>query len=270
MKWDSARGLDEDGIVADVPSDEEPSTDDDVSLVDEPEKRLEWRQYELDVASSLQALDPRAAVRHDVKVIGSISGAQRQIDVLAESAIVGQQHRVVIECKFYKRKLGIGKVDEFIGKLLDIGAESGILYGFSGVTEPARRRAENAHNPKVSIRDLAEATRPMREFAHLSQAGLIAHSWATEINQALGLGPCDNPNCFENEVTFGEWPGGEMAGYCGSCGTFNVLCSECEDTIAAEIGENTCYSCGAVYEVGHDGSGEYTSVTRVLQPEGNS
>ena len=254
----------------DVPFDEEPSTDEDVSLVDEPDKSLEWRQYELDVASSLRALDPRAQVEHDVKVGGAISGAPRQIDVLAENAIVGQQHRVVIECKCYKRRLGIGKVDEFIGKLLDVGAESGILYGFSGVTEPARRRAENARNPRVSIRDLAEAVSPMREFAHLPRPGLAPHSWAAEINQTLGFGPCDNPNCFDDEVTLSEWPGGEMAGFCGSCGTFNVLCSECEDTLSAEIGENTCVSCGAVYEVGHDGSGLHTSVTRILQSEEGS
>lgn len=222
-----------------LPDDDGLSTDDDVSLVEEPKNRLEWRQYELDVRDTLRVLDPRAKVEHDARVVGSISGTERQIDVLAESTIVGQVHRVVIECKFYTRKLGIGKVDEFVGKLLDIGAESGILYGFSGVTEPARRRAENARNPKVSIRDLHETTRPMREFALEPGLQLAPYSWGDEINHALGFGRCDNPNCYEHEVTLNEWPGGEMAGYCGSCGTFNVLCSECEDTLSAELGANT-------------------------------
>lgn len=247
--------------------DGERTTDEDVSLVEEPRKRLEWRQYELDVRDTVQALDPRAHVEHDVKIPGEISGSERQIDVLAEKAVVGQRHRVVIECKLYTRKLGIGKVDEFIGKLLDVGAESGILYGFSGVTEPARRRAENARNPRVSVRDLVEATAPMRAFALQPEPGLAPHSWADEINQALGFGRCDNPNCHEDEVTLSVWPGGEMAGYCNSCGTLNVLCSECEDTLSAEIGENTCFSCGAKYEVGHDGSGIYTTVSRIPEEE---
>lgn len=245
--------------------DDEPTTDEDLSLVEEPKKRFEWRQYELDVWETLRALDPRAHVEHDVRIPGEISGSERQIDVLAEKAVVGQQHRVVIECKFYKRKLGIGKVDEFIGKLLDVGAESGILYGFSGVTEPAWRRAENARSPRVSIRDLVEATSPMREFALQSEPGLAPHSWADEINQALGFGRCDNPTCFEDEVTLSEWPGGEMAGYCVSCGTFVVLCTECEATLSADIGENTCFSCGAKYEVDHDGSGTYTTVSRISE-----
>jgi hypothetical protein len=207
-------------------------------------------------------LDHRARVEHDATLMGEISGTERQIDVLAENSIVGQPHRVVIECKFYKRKLGIGKVDEFIGNLLDVGAESGILFGFSGVTGPARQRAENARNPKVTIRDLHDATQHMREFALQPVARLRPLSFAAEINQTLGFGPCDNPNCLDDEVTLTEWPGEEMAGYCASCGTFNVLCSECGDTFAAEIGSNACWGCGTEYDVGHDGSGIITSVER--------
>lgn len=46
-----------------------------------------------------------------------------------------------------------------------------------------------------------------------------------------------------------------------------MLCSECEDTVSAEIGDNTCFTCGAMYEVGHDGKGNYTTVSRISQAE---
>lgn len=95
----------------------------------------------------------------------------------------------------------------------------------------------------------------------------VGASRTDESEQVLEFGPCDNPNCFEDQVTFSQWPGGAMAGFCGSCGTFNVLCSECEDTLSAEIGEKTCFSCGTHYEVGHDRKGEYTSVTRLPASE---
>ena len=52
--------------------------------------------------------------------------------------IFGVRARVIVECKRYSKKLGIGKVDEFVGKLLDTGGDMGILYAFSGVTPGAR------------------------------------------------------------------------------------------------------------------------------------
>lgn len=33
------------------------------------------------------------------------------------------------------------------------------------------------------------------------------------------------------------------------------------------VGENTCFSCGTLYEVGYDRKGQYTSVTRLPAPE---
>jgi len=41
-------------------------------------------------------------------------------------------------------------VDQFIGKLLDIGADRGILYSYGGFTSSAVSRAMGSSNPHVS------------------------------------------------------------------------------------------------------------------------
>lgn len=241
------------------------TTDDDNSLIENPRSTPAWQQYELDIKATIAALDKDAVVTQNTFLAGDISKARRQIDVLAEKDVAGTTHRVVIECKFYKRPLHVGKVDEFYGKLVDVGAERGILYGFSGVTEAGRQRAQNSRNPRIEIRDLdavvsASPTNPVTGERVLEEA----RNWAPIIHRTLHIGQCDNENCNFPDVSMTPWEGGEFAGYCDACGTLNIECSECEDTIASGgIGVDTCYACGSEYEVGHDGSGMADSITRV-------
>lgn len=56
---------------------------------------------------------------------------------------------MAVECKLTGRPVEIGTVDEFIGKLLDIGADRGVLYAASGLTSNAVHRASAASNPSV-------------------------------------------------------------------------------------------------------------------------
>jgi hypothetical protein len=44
---------------------------------------------------------------------------------LARGTVVGLEISVAAECKRYARAIGIGAVDQFVGKLLDLGAERG-------------------------------------------------------------------------------------------------------------------------------------------------
>lgn len=248
-------------------TDDEVTTDEDQSLVADGRAQPEWRQYELDVKASLEDLDRHADIRHDVKVLGELSNSQRQIDVLAEREIVGKLHRVVVECKHYRRRLGVGKVDEFVGKLLDVGAGHGILYGFSGVTEAARARAENARHPTVEIRDLKQAVAAAPVAAD-GEALLQAMSFAPSAARELRFGRCDNDNCYQWEVGLSEWDGGVFAGYCDSCGTLNAQCVECDDILALDgFGVSECFSCGAKYEVGYSSDAIPDSVTRVEDEE---
>jgi hypothetical protein len=253
----------------------EQTTDEDASTEPESPDNPKWRQYELDVTSELKKIDPRARVTHNAAVVGRYSSRSRQIDVLAEHETVGVTHLVVVECKRYTRKLGIGKVDEFVGKLIDVGAEMGVLYAYSGVTPSAQQRADGQKQPSVTVRDLApdvavsSVTETNKDEATVgpTTGNEAEASWGLEANRALGFAQCRNENCYQWEVELSRWPSGELAGYCDSCGTFTHECSACGESDAIDLGINECFTCGAHYEVEHDGKGEPTDIVRIQEEE---
>ena len=108
-----------------------------------------WQAYEEQVAELVAALDNNAEVVHNKKVEARLSKAVRQVDVWVRGKIIGQELIIVIECKFTSRPLDIGVVDEFVGKLLDLGADRGVLYSASGMTPNAVWRAMMATNPSI-------------------------------------------------------------------------------------------------------------------------
>lgn len=110
-----------------------------------------WARYETSVAQLLAALDPGARIAHNKAVLGRISRVARQVDVWAEGQIVGLQVSVAVECKHHQRPMDISIVDGFVGKLLDIGADRGIMYSYSGFTDGATARAIGNTTPKVML-----------------------------------------------------------------------------------------------------------------------
>lgn len=105
----------------------------------------------MSVREMLKALDPHARVVHDEHVTGRLSGARRQIDVLATGKVVGLEITVAVECKRHGRPASIEVVDQFIGKILDIGADRGVLYSYSGFSNSAASRALGSSNPSVMV-----------------------------------------------------------------------------------------------------------------------
>jgi len=108
-----------------------------------------WERYEASIHELIVALDPSAEVRRDQRVRGRLSQALRQIDVWAKGRVAGVELTVAVECKRYGRPVTIGEVDQFIGMLLDIGADRGVLYSYSGFSNAAVMRAQSARNPHV-------------------------------------------------------------------------------------------------------------------------
>ncbi|MEU7712961.1 restriction endonuclease [Micromonospora chalcea] len=108
-----------------------------------------WQRYEQSVRHFLSDLDPSAQVTHNKKVEGRLSQSKRQVDVWAVGSVVGVDVVVAIECKRYRRPVTVETIDQFVGKLIDIGAGIGVLYSYSGFTGSAVNRAEFATNPRV-------------------------------------------------------------------------------------------------------------------------
>lgn len=71
---------------------------------------------------------------------------RREIDVLVTGHILGRPMHLAFECKNYGERIGVGKIDEFKGKLEDVGIpfQYGIFVASeSGFTRDARDRASS-------------------------------------------------------------------------------------------------------------------------------
>lgn len=113
-----------------------------------------------------------ASVEHKVRlpVLGS-QKRTREIDVLISGHVAEYPLRVAIECKNYASPIGVEKIDEFKGKLEDVGIppQCGIFVSVSGYTRDALDRAA-----QIGIRPLIltglTADRLAREVARAFQS----------------------------------------------------------------------------------------------------
>ena len=104
---------------------------------------MTWRDYEVYITRHFQRLFPGASVRHDVNRLGVLSKVERQIDVLIEGKVAGFDLTIVIDCKYFGKKVDVKDVDEFLGYLHDLRASKGILITTNGYTQAAYNRAMN-------------------------------------------------------------------------------------------------------------------------------
>ncbi|WP_400996415.1 restriction endonuclease [Agromyces sp. GXQ0307] len=189
-------------------------------------------QYEMDVADLLARADPGATVEWNAHVVGRASGRCRQIDALIEGSFATIEMAIAIECKKHGRKVTIGVVDEFIGKVIDSGADRGVLYSWEGADAGAIARAKGAYSPTIEIRELKTALKPWPE---------VVDEWISD---------CPNPNC-PDDISWREreGPGGQSyeIGTCYSCGTPAVKCGNCGQISDFPSGETICQGCGAVF-----------------------
>jgi Restriction endonuclease len=79
-------------------------------------------------------------------VLESATKRTREIDVLLTKPVEGNSTYVVFECKNYKDIIDVPKIDEFFGKLHDIGipTQQGIFVSVRGFTSGALERAQKA------------------------------------------------------------------------------------------------------------------------------
>ncbi|UTT71163.1 restriction endonuclease [Arthrobacter sp. DNA4] len=223
------------------------STDDEHEL--DPQSGPAWIRYEMDIQEALNEMDD-SEVAHNVTMKGALSEVDRQVDVLIERQVTGSSIRIAVECKHYRKPLGIGKIDEFAGKLADLQVERGILYALNGLTSGARARAKRAF-PIIEVRDLRVSAPPPLP-------------WAEYVETALKFGDCGNPNCPAGDVNWSDWEqadGGPVsAGQCPMCGYWNVEC-HCGEVTCFVFHEETCVSCGRILTLVASNDGGIEAVT---------
>lgn len=88
---------------------------------------------------------PRFVVERNAKLppLSKNKRRPRDIDVLLSGRVVSRPAKQAIECKNLKGKVGVEKIDAFVGKLLDVGIphEHGVYISTRGYTRDALDRA---------------------------------------------------------------------------------------------------------------------------------
>lgn len=102
---------------------------------------MNWKEYETEIFDHFQQQYPDAEIILDAKRIGLFSKVSRQIDVLIEQYIAGNRFTLVIDGKYFNKKVDVKAVESFIGMLEDIGAHKGLLISNQGFSEAAYNRA---------------------------------------------------------------------------------------------------------------------------------
>ena len=93
---------------------------------------MNWRDYETYITRHFQRLFPEATIEHDVRRKGLISRTQRQIDLLISSELAGFRLEVIVDCKYFGRKVDVTVVEKFLSFLRDLKANKGVIVTNSG------------------------------------------------------------------------------------------------------------------------------------------
>lgn len=95
----------------------------------------------------------------------------REVDVLLTGSFGGYPVRIAIECKNYANRIGVNLIDEFKGKLEDIGIpiQHGVFVSVNGFTRDSRRRASSIGMRLLSLTGLT-SDRLSREIADAIQS----------------------------------------------------------------------------------------------------
>lgn len=121
---------------------------------------MNWKDYQEEVHKNLLRAYPGAEVSYDVKLAGRYSKSNRQIDVLIESSDQRIKSRVIVDAKYFARKIDVKCVESFISMVDDVGGERGLLISQKGYSKAAINRAY--YDPRgidLDVLDLAQLSR---------------------------------------------------------------------------------------------------------------
>ena len=102
---------------------------------------MNWRDYEEEIFNIFRKEYPNADVILNTKKRGLYSKIDRQIDILIEDYIAGNRMTIIVDGKFFNKKIDVKNVESFIGMLEDVGAHKGLLISQKGFSKSAINRA---------------------------------------------------------------------------------------------------------------------------------
>lgn len=102
---------------------------------------MDWKEYEIYITKHFQKLFPQTSIQHNVRREGLMSKTKRQIDILIEGKVAGFDLNIIVDCKYFNKKVDVKDVESFLSFLQDLKASKGILITNIGYSEAAYNRA---------------------------------------------------------------------------------------------------------------------------------
>ena len=102
---------------------------------------MDWKEYEIYITKHFQRLFPKTSIQHNVRREGLISKVKRQIDILIEGKVAGFDLSIIVDCKYFNKKVDVKEVESFLSFLQDLKASKGILITNNGYSKAAYNRA---------------------------------------------------------------------------------------------------------------------------------
>jgi hypothetical protein len=180
----------------------------------------DWASFEAFISTVCATKD--VSVQHNVILRGK-SGAPRQIDVAIRSSQGGLiSHLVLVECKYWRKRVKREQVDGLVTAIDDLNASRGIIFSTEGFQEGAVTLAEHKGVELFKLRELAVSEQfgpstPLHRYRHYLFKALRElhfpgiHCWTRDLshlNLDITLG---GPNQSKNRVlNTRDYPSGTL------------------------------------------------------------
>lgn len=189
--------------------------------------RPDWKNYERLVAQLVaQQLFNEYCVTPNARVAGTISGRNRQIDVLIDFRHdTDNSRRIIIDAKARSRRIDVTHVEAFLGLMADVGATHGYLVCPLGHTEAAQRRAQDAVSIRLLPLDRLENFDPSTWpdcLVEKCRGGKVF--WSGYPSVDMHVRPSVGKLNEMRRISFVHY-----VGKCDRCHQFHVQCMECRD-----------------------------------------
>jgi hypothetical protein len=190
----------------------------------------DWEVYERMIARMMaDQASTDLCVSPNARIVGTISGRSRQIDVLIEARHdTDNTRRIVVDAKKRRRKVDVKDVEAFLGLMADVKATHGYLVSPAGHTKAAERRAQLAVSIRIvpldRLEDFDPATWPECRGPRCRGGRIF---WDAYPELSLKLRPLASGS-RENFrlVRFVHY-----VGKCDRCGIFHVRCTRCDEIL---------------------------------------
>jgi Restriction endonuclease len=189
-----------------------------------------WEIYERMIARMIaEQASTELCVSPNARIVGSITGIKRQIDVLIETRHdTDNTRRIIVDAKKRARKIDVKEVETFLGMMADVKATHGYLVGPAGYTKAAEKRAQQAVSIRIvpldRLEDFDPTTWPECRGSACRHGRIF---WDGYPELSLRVRPADESNREATKLhRFVHY-----VGKCDRCGLFHVRCTRCDEII---------------------------------------